>query len=388
MMTHRRATHSPISESSVAWYKIIAISFLFLTILLLILVLYMTTKRANITIVAKEEPVTVQMAVLVGRLSEGGEGVKVPGVVTSTSFVWSKKYYPGATETVEGTARGEVVVYNKTAQPIALKPTTRLLAENGVLFRLKSYTPVPANGQVAAEVYADQAGKDGDIAPSRFTIPGLSTDLQKDIYALSSKTMSGGGTMIGVVTAEDIDGALRDYKEKTGENFLNTVSSTYMQKGRKLLVSVLENKTDVDQKPGAKVREFFVSGTSTMVIVSYDPDELTRVVEKNIAQKIDVQNEKILSSDGAATVALNSTSLATGSAELSVSKKLIVTLSEDSSQALKKENYTDKTKEEIEQYIKTLPHAISGEVRFSPSWLMRSAPSIPDKIIVNVRVVK
>ena len=87
---------------------------------------------------------------------------------------------------------------------------------------------MPPNGQVVAEVYADQPGKAYDIAPSRFSIPGLPTEMQQDIYAVSAKPMSGGGTMVGVVTQNDIDNAAQDFKDKVKDAYTatNTTSST------------------------------------------------------------------------------------------------------------------------------------------------------------------
>ena len=81
--------------------------------------------------------------------------------------------------------------------------TTRLLTSEGVLFRLKDRVNVPAGGEIEVEVYADQSGIASEIGPSQFTIPGLRTDLQKLIYAVSKESMKGGIKKTGVLSVDD-----------------------------------------------------------------------------------------------------------------------------------------------------------------------------------------
>ena len=385
MMTHRRSTHAPVSESSVAWYKIIAISFLVLTIVLLGLIVYMTTKRATITVLAKEDTEEITMAVAVG--STPGPSAIV-GTVTSTLFHWSKDYFPGATESIEGTSKGVVTIYNKTDKPMALIKTTRLLSDSGILFRLSSYVAVPAQGQISAEVYADQPGKAGDIQASHFTIPGLTPDLQTTIYAQSSQAMSGGNTMVGVMTQDDLDAAQTDFKDKVKSAFLTTYASS-SSSGLQVIATVLGSTAEANQKPGDKVKVFTLSGTSTIAVVAYPTAALTQLVQQTIGQKIDTHVEKLLSAEAAPTTALNSVTVANGTAELSITQTIIATLNEESPAVQDKTNYTNKTADEIVQYVKTLPHTIGADVHFSPAWLMHSAPSIPDKItITGVKIVQ
>lgn len=385
MMTHRRSTHPPASESSVAWYKIIAISFLVLTLVLLALVLYMTTKRATITILAKEDTQEVTMAVTVG--ATPGPNTIV-GKATSTVFLWSKDYFPGATESIEGVSKGTVMIYNKTDKPMALVKTTRLLSDSGVLFRLSTYIAVPAKGQISAEVYADKSGKESDIQPSHFTIPGLTPDLQSSIYAESGQAMSGGNTMIGVVTQEDINTAEADFKDKVKNAFLSTYTSS-SPSGQHILATVVESTVEANQKPGAKVKMFTLTGTSTLAVVSFSDAELNQLVSQTVGQKIDTKVEKLLSADATPTVTLNAVTLVNGTAELKVAQTVVATLNEESSQVKDRTNYTDKTKDQIIQYVKSLPHAIDAEVTFSPSWLMHSSPSIPGKItLTGVKIVQ
>src|SRR3989338_1558315 len=174
MITHRRSTKMATPEPPIRFYRTIAISFLLITLALLGVIIFFTSKKATILVLASDgsKQVAINLEVGGGR-QEGGASNRMSGLVTTTLFSRSEKYYPTGTKTISGIAGGEVVIYNKsnTAQPLV--KTTRLLVANGALFRLSDRVLVPANGQVTAEVYADQSGSASDISPSRFSIPGL-----------------------------------------------------------------------------------------------------------------------------------------------------------------------------------------------------------------------
>jgi hypothetical protein len=166
------------------------VSFLLITIALLGVVIFITSKKAEVTIVAKEDAKKVTLNVTLSQ--EGAKPGSMPGSVTSTVFSHTEKYQPTGTKSVAGTSKGEVIIYNKTGLAQPLVKTTRLLSPTGVLFRLSVNTTVPPQGQVTVPVYADQPGPLGDIAPTTFTIPGLIEVKQKTIYAESKAAMIGG----------------------------------------------------------------------------------------------------------------------------------------------------------------------------------------------------
>ncbi|OGM01542.1 hypothetical protein A2480_02525 [Candidatus Uhrbacteria bacterium RIFOXYC2_FULL_47_19] len=109
---------------------------------------------------------------------------------------------------------GVITVVNGTSRDFRFVATTRFLSEDGILFRLKEATDIPANDSVDVSVYADIAGSTGDIGPSRFTIPGLSQELQADIYGISDSLMTGGSGTVVAVSAEDITAAKEDLLDR------------------------------------------------------------------------------------------------------------------------------------------------------------------------------
>ena len=101
------------------------------------------------------------------------------------SYNWSKSYMPSSVEVIEDKAIGNITIINESSLDQPLVATTRFLSEDGVLFRLKERVTVPSQGQIEAEVYADKEGESGNIGSSSFTIPGLSSSVQKLIYGES-----------------------------------------------------------------------------------------------------------------------------------------------------------------------------------------------------------
>jgi hypothetical protein len=107
-----------------------------------------------------------------------------------------------------------IKVVNNTAQEYTFVATTRFLTKEGILFRLKQNAKIPADGSVEVAVAADKPGADSDIGPSKFTIPGLSADLQASVWGESSAAMSGGAGVAKAVAQADLDKAKADLLEK------------------------------------------------------------------------------------------------------------------------------------------------------------------------------
>lgn len=381
MITHR-VTTKMAPEPPVRFYRTIAISFLVLTIVLLGIIIFFTSKSATIVIVAKTDSKSVNLNISVEK--QLGDNDSVAGMVTSTSFQLSEKYFPTGDKTIDGLATGEVTITNQTNAAQTLIKTTRLLTPDGILFRLSDRATVPANGQVTANVYADQPGASGNIGPSKFTIPGLSADKQKVIFAESSQAMSGGVRKQGILSDSDLKSAEDDYVNKVKQSVTQNAASS--SEYDKVIVSVADNNVSADHKVGDNIDEFTLSGTSTVVLVYYKQDDLKNLLNKEVSNHIDLSTEKVLSVTKDPEVSLTSYDLDKGTAQLSVYQDVLVTLDANANK-LAATNFTDKSKDDIERYVLSLPHVVGVDVQLSPSWL-GSAPGVPDKIKVVVKNVE
>lgn len=382
-MITRRLTTQAAPELPVKFYKTVAISFFVITLLLLGTVIYITSKKATITILAKEDAKSVSLTLTVEKNQSGAN--MVSGAVSSTVFSWSETYYPTGTKTTAGTSIGEVIIYNKTAAAQPLVKTTRLLTADGVLFRLTDRVIIPAKGQITAKVYADQPGGGSDIGPSQFTIPGLSADKQKTIYAESKAPMSGGLSKVGILSAEDLANAERDYKEKMTKAFLATVPAAETV-GNQILVSIIDGGAVANHAAGDEVSSFKIGGANTVLLVLADKNQLNDLANKEVVKKVDSSFEKILTLKGEPQLSVVSYDLSGGTAQVSVSQEAAVTL-DANSEKLSPQNFLNKRKDEIERYLLGLDHVAGVEVKFSPGWMM-SAPGVADKIQVVVKIMK
>ncbi|MFH2062852.1 MAG: hypothetical protein ABIJ46_01725 [bacterium] len=161
------------------------------------------TRRSDIPSV-----VSVNLLVAADRPVQEGSLPTIVSRVIETD-VQLQDTFAATGEAVSDEARsvGTITVVNDTSRAFHFVPSTRFLSEDGVLFRLKKAADVPADGTVDVEVYADETGPSGDIGPSRFTIPGLSADLQTGVYGRSGAEMTGGSGTVVAVSAEDLAAA-------------------------------------------------------------------------------------------------------------------------------------------------------------------------------------
>lgn len=380
MITYRLQTQSP-SQPPVKFYRTIALSFLAVTILLLGVVIFITSQKANIVIVAKEDNKKINLTVEIGSARPGV--LTIPGSVSSTLFSYSASYSPTGNKTTDTIATGEVIIYNKSNEEQTLIKTTRLLNPNNILFRLTDRVTIPANGQTKTQVYADQPGVAGNIGPSRFTIPGLNQERQKVIFAESTAMMTGGVKQVGMLKQEDIDAAKIDYKNKVKEAYLNSIKNT---SATGAVVSVSDTNLGCDKKAGDEVSEFKINGNNNILMLSYNQEELAEIINREINNKIDTTLEKVLSVNNDPQVTVTTYDLEKNTAQLTVTQDVMVTI-DANSEKLSPQYFAGKKKDEIERYLLGLEHVSVASVKLTPGWT-RTAPSSPEKIKVVVKNVQ
>ncbi len=380
MMTRRMATERA-PEPPVRFYKIIAVSFLAVTVLLLGVVIFITSKKATIIVVSKQD--TKHASWTVGVAPQGDGKATLSGVVTTTVFSWSNTYYPTGNKVVNGTAEGTVILYNKgsAAQPLVQK--TQLLTPGGVLFRLKQGVVVPANGSITAPVYADQAGATGDIAPSTFVVVKLNPEKQRLVYAESKTAMTGGSRKVGVLSATEVADATEDYKAKVVAAYEAGLAANADTAGQ--AITLLDSSIKADQAVGTELSQFSLSGKNSLLLVRYDQAELNRLVADRLSQEFDAQSEKMLSLNKEPQVSVARPDPGSGKADMQVTQDVVVTLDANGEKLLP-QHFVGQKKEEIQRYLLGLDHVSAVEVQFSPGWAL-SAPSVAEKIKVIVKNV-
>lgn len=260
---------------SVALYRKIAFSFLGVVGLLLLVVIYLSTVQAVIRVVPVGDVVRAEF--LVDVVQTPTRPSEVRGTVFSAQAQQTKTFTPdgdGKTP-VQGTATGKVIIINESNRTQPLVATTRLLSSDGVLFRLKDGVTVPANGQVIASVYADEAGPRGDLAaPATFRIPGLADARQEVIYAKSDTAFEGGQRFISAISQDDLDGAHKTLLESVLQDLLSTLreSSGGLYKGEAFFEDVKAQRAT--HKAGDEADTFDVTVDLREVGVFFDEEAL------------------------------------------------------------------------------------------------------------------
>ncbi len=377
MIIHRMSTEAP--EPPVKFYKAIALAFLFLTIVLLGVVIFITSKRATITILTKQDNESINLSV-----SIGGAGQRaISGLVTSSKFTFSKEFAPTGDKQVEDQAKGKATIYNKTGATQTLVKTTRLLSADGVLFRMATAATIPARGETIVDVYADQKGVFGNIGPTSFTIPGLSLEKQKVIYAESKEAMSGGVHTVGVISSEDLSNAKIEFESAAVEEFLKSFP---LNEGMERVVLLGSEELKFDRAAGDEVESFNISGVSTMLVAEYRTSDLMNLINQEIRARIVDGTERYLSLSNTPKVTLTNVDLRNGLATIEVREEVAVTLDANSDK-LSPDHFFGKSRDEISRYIMGLDHVANVDVKFFPGWVL-TAPNAADHISVVVKSVK
>jgi len=266
-------------------HKKISIFFIFSLIFLFCLTLiFFFTKEGKATIKVKPKPEEIFLE----------ETIKIPndlnGEILEINLEKEIISSPKASLEIDSIARGEVEIINNSNGNQNLVRTTRLLSPEGILFRLNHQVFVPAKGRVRAKVYADKPGKESEIEPTKFTIPGLSPPLQKLIYAQSFERMKGGIKKIGLVTEKDIEEAKSILEEDLNKEAERKIQEKLKEKlgeiiGWKIILGekILEIKSEA--KPNQEIGEFKTKGKIKVGLVALKETELLNLV-KNLLEKI------------------------------------------------------------------------------------------------------
>lgn len=206
-------------------YKKVALSFIFLTFFLLLIVVYFSIGEAQVTINPRSEIATIDFNVWIGERAPGDKSADfLSGQLIDAAVTKEKEYQPK--EFVERLAKatGAVIISNEQTKDQTLVATTRLLTADNLLFRLKKTVAVPAGGEITAEVEADFLGETGNIGPAQFTVPGLWPGVREKVKVASLTSMTGGVVKAGQLKQSDLDAAREDLiSELQKETFASLV---------------------------------------------------------------------------------------------------------------------------------------------------------------------
>lgn len=215
-------------------------------------------------------------------------------------------------------ARGVLTIYNTTDRSWDLAATTRFQTDNGLIFRTPRALRIgPASrqgaGSIDVEVIADDfdihnqvIGSRGNIAPTKFFLPGLQEESRKKLYAESKIAFTGGATnIIKMVTEEDIKAAIELLRKKITVDASNDLKNYLEQQNliKKTNVSLITDKnvlkiaeptiTIPQNLVGQQRDQFEISATYTLTSIAYDKAVLIKFLRDRLLHRAD-PDKKIL----------------------------------------------------------------------------------------------
>jgi len=364
-------------------YRRIALTFIILVVCALLAVLYLSTVQAVIHVESTQAQVTTEFVANV--FATPTRETDVHGQVLSGSLGKTQSFTSTGTssKTIEDIATGTVTIYNNLSFTQALVATTRLLSQEGVLFRLKSAVIVPSGGSVEAQVYADQPGASGDIKPTRFTIPGLSRVRRESVYAQSSEAFTGGVSTIAIVSQEEMDAAVLTLQE----TLLNDAKEMLVAEADETFSGASYDSEIVEQtfsiEPGTEVKAFDLTLTIKVTAVFYDKQALEKIAIAKLYEGLGQGQEFVQVDPGTMVVAVDGVNQERQEANIHVTLSAPAITSQ-TSEALHVARFVGMTEEEIRDLLLAEGVATDVQVDFFPFWV-HTVPRLKDHIYIDIR---
>lgn len=366
---------------SVKLYRRVAATFLSLTVILLLVVLYLATVSATIRVETEERGVEAEFRARIASEPQANEDV--PGMFFTEIIEETRLFeVEGDGEEIPAKAHGIVTITNETGTAQPLVATTRLLSENGTLFRIVEGVTVPANGSVEVEARADQEGKDGEVAAGRFTIPGLNVAKQEVIYATSDQPMVGGTETRRIVTEVDLDRAHADLLDELQEglDLAWRKEAGGQLDGASITQQVTEKRSDTE--PGTETGTFTISTIVEFTGLYYDRGLLGKIAEAKLREHVPDGQVLTTSNVEEMVVRVDQVDVASGAANVTVAIDGVAVL-KTTADVLDKDNLVGLTGPEAEAFLEENDTIRNAEIDLFPFWVKR-IPRLKDHIDIEI----
>ena len=373
-MHHRHHINPPLSI-----YKKIALTFIILAVILIGVIFYFTLSYAYITIYPKQEQVKTDFNFVIVEDEKGVNPLAgiFAGKIVDQTFEGEKLLLTTGTKQLAGDIVGKVKITNGLSKNQTLVATTRLLSPDGTLYRLKNKVDVPANGALETEVYADDSSKPLAKAGTKFTIPGLSANLQKIIFAESLQDFVPSGQLVKAVSQEEMDKALADYEEELAQQAVKEEDSGKIKVLNKEIIA----KT-FDVKPGDEVLNYHLKLKLKVSGVIFDDKDVKVFAQKSLASQISADKQSVASNSDNLVYEVEKVDLNNKLAQLksSISGVAIISLN---SPILERDKLVKLSFDEIKAYLENFEQIERVDITFFPSWV-KKVPYFQDHIIIEI----
>ncbi len=380
--THKKSTAkhkktaiiSPINRQ-------IAIGFVIVTIILALIISYFSLARATIYITPQKQPIatTVEIEVLPNVSSTLSGSNILPGQIKVSEEEISDQFSASGVREKKVKARGTVTIINNYSRPQTLIATTRLLSPEGKLFRTTKTIIVPPGGKTEVEVVADKEGKEYEIGPTRFTIPGLWEGLQDKIYGVSEKPMSKTIIKENYVTAEDLEKA----KQTLLQRLAAKTTKQLEQPNTKVIVKTDIISSKPEKNAGEVATSFTFTITAKVTAVAINEKDLQEIAATNLKLDTPKNLEYLSFNPDSINLELIRANPEGNSATLKLYVEGLATVKLDNLYQVK--DILGFAKQDVEKYFLSIKGIKTVKVHFTPAWV-KSVPPLEDH--VEIKIIK
>ncbi|MEK7473502.1 MAG: hypothetical protein AAB668_02110 [Patescibacteria group bacterium] len=397
-------------------YRRIAYTFIGLTVVVILGVLWLTSVRAEVVVHLKQDAVRLDGVVEVAKEPRAGQ---IPGRILQSAYTKTREFSvtgesgqqidptkpvapaepPPSNDVL---ARGTVKIINTYSREQPLVKTTRLLTPDGKLYRIDETIRVPAGGEVTVAAYADKAGREFVLTqPTKFTIPGLFVDLQTFIYAETVGSFEavplGAGDTADIappapsrvspnahpVSYEDLDRAKKSLTDEILNEAMQKLANQV--EGRENMEVVYVVKVASESKNanvGQVTDSFLYSIKLDVTAVYYSRDDMQALVRSRLRERVPQGREFLPFTGGAVTYSLESADPTSEVAAMRVTADANYRLS-PTNPLLQKTVIAGKSVEEARRLLESIDGVERADITVRPAWL-GSLPALKDRIELTV----
>ncbi|MDD2785857.1 MAG: hypothetical protein PHS79_03105 [Patescibacteria group bacterium] len=373
-------------------FRNIAVTFVLVTVAVIAVALWTSSVKAKIIVTAKHEPVSVDTVLDIAANPTSGQ---IKGRVVDGTFTESREFTVQAVSStvtsvsVPTKSTGRVKITNNYSKDQPLVVKTRLLTDDGRLYRITKTVNVPSGGSVEVEATSDEVGDKYELPiGTHFSIPGLWKDIQPLIFADAVTSFKGESSAVGDGTRKMVtaDALARAQEELQNTALARAKDTLTVEAGAdqdwEAIYLVGATQKQSNAAVGQEADSFLAQAKVTVTAVFFPKEDVLAFLRSRLSEKIP---EGYTLGDVDLTQAsyrLESADPAKGAARLAVSAEAESRLT-NSSTVLKKDLIVGLQSDEVIRKWSALDGVEQVDVELHPSWVHR-LPSMKDKITVEV----
>lgn len=360
-------------------YKKIALSFVFFVLIIIGVIFYFTLHYAYIVVDPQEEPIETDFKFIIVEDESAvdfEQGI-FQGKVVDEVITGERTFTTTGTKTLASDIVGQVTLYNELNSNQALVATTRLLTADNTLFRLKNAVNIPAQGSVTADVYPDDEAK-AVVAPgTKFTIPGLSANLQEFVYAETEEGLKADGAKVKAIDQNDYDNAIKELSDQLSQQVLTDQDKNKVKiLNKEVISSEFSNEIGDEADNFDLILEVRISG------VIFNEKEIRDYAVSVLEGQVPGDKELVISSSDKLIYEIENFDQNNQVVQVKSNIKGLMIINEKSS-ILDRDKLIKLDFDEIKAYLENYDEVETVKIEFFPSWLQK-VPFFEDHILIKI----